>query len=1597
MNPTGLKGKGDMFQQLPLGTYSIQETHLSGRGIPLFRKELRWKQSPYHITHGPPAPLQSESIRAVGGKQTGVAVVSAYPTRVLGHDWDPQEYATARCLVTATQIQSHWVTIGTVYGYSDGHNRVDTQAHTNALLHRMGTRVVDGARGLRFLVGDWNQERPTIPQVDHWEAQGWEEAQHFAHRNWGYPVQATCKHATVKDHLYMSPEVLPYVKDVIVDWSYCPDHAVIQVILHDLAEPQALPYWKKVTPMQWPAHPPELTYESPSKHGNNTEQYRQIMEAFEQSIESAVGQTLPKQTFVAKGRAATMDVHWSTSQPAPVKPSRPGDIPTSMPVVTLQHSRWTRQIRRLQHYVRFAYHRDCTQPTHVEHAASLWRSIRLATGFGSSFSTWWSKQHHQLADTPGMLPDAPPTAQVAQAIFNEFLRRYQALEKELRDQRISQAKQRRSKDPVLIYKDLRKEQPEAVHSLIVRQQLAIRSKQVGPEVTLVELTTPLPPTADQILVNGIPVTFVAQANNKVSIPSPVAANVESHLLIETLVGDTLLVLEQFQSEWASRWQKHDHVAHDRWDAIAAFTQAALPSKPCQLPPITVAQWRHAVRSKKRTAATGPDSVTRSDMLAFPDQMVVDLLSILRSVEQGQPWPQQMVVGVVKALAKHPEAKMVQEYRPITIFALAYRVWGSLRSKPLLRHLKEIAPTTLLGNIPGRSPKHLWYHVQELVEQSHHENSLLAGGVLDIEKCFNAIPRQPVLTIATHVGLPAEVIVPWGSALRQMERRFEVNGCYGPPIPSSTGLPEGDSLSVVGMVLINLAVEAWVYHRFPSCTTWSFVDNIETITATAQQAVDSIQHLTDICTMLDLRVDPKKTFCWSNSAVGRKHLRDVACPQRLAVRDLGGHMNYSRQKTNFSIQDKIALLQPLWGRLARSVYAPAAKVRILATMAWPNLFYGVATNTLGSVHFDKLRTAAMRALGYTQKGANPSIQLSCIHQPTSDPEYYCVWQTILSFREFHTPEIGEYVLQQILQGRAASAGPCHSFLQVLHKLGWAWEGQGFCRDQVGHVFHMHSCSIAELQVRTRQAWQTRVFTDIAGHRPTMAGIADADVSVTMSSVAKFTPEEQALLRCALNGTQFTNNVLAHANLVESRQCSFCTAEDSQFHRHWECPFFADIRATYPWLCQQQPHLPQCTLCHGWVTGNEVHYALQHECSTIPDTSNDFELPEDMPAATLDLFLDGGCIHPSEPALRIGTWAVVLALPNKFVPVSTGGVPGLRQTPLRGEIWAAVSSLKLLSHLGSMTRLWIDNKTVWAVLTAWMEVPIYHCHKRKDADLWWLLWQQLERSKQWIEAILKVAAHCEVSQQMSPVDEWAVLGNAAADQAATRARESLPASLWRAWIRVSNHLQHSRRVATELHAMLAAIAQKALQANTVRQDVRPEGFSDQVLQPLSVDASLQQLVQMTAEDIPRTYQCDELAPFLHWLGSVLQGEEQTRWVAFHQLLLRYQKETNRFGPMPQAKRQGVAWRAGTGGDQYSHRQAVQGLQNFLTGICKAIERPLTIEQRRPASHVLAFWSGCIKVPCSDALLDELDTHFRGHTHVMPVRLVRDLEQVPSLCHD
>eukprot|EP00438_Fugacium_kawagutii_P009641 Skav214990 [mRNA] locus=scaffold508:404188:404892:- [translate_table: standard] len=155
---------------------------------------------------------------------------------------------------------------------------------------------------------------------------------------------------------------------------------------------------------------------------------------------------------------------------------------------------------------------------------------------------------------------------------------------------------------------------------------------------------------------------------------------------------------------------------------------------------------------------------------------------------------------------------------------------------------------------------------------------------------------------------------WRSFLRQMHRAFVVNGEPSEVIFSDHGMPEGDSMSCLGMILRNFSYHHCMFHFQPRLTEMSYVDDLELLGNLPQDLVSGFVTLQAWADSCGLNLDLDKSSCWAVKAADRSQLALLGLPVTLSGADSGASMIYCAQHRNQALQLRIKSVQPFWGKL-----------------------------------------------------------------------------------------------------------------------------------------------------------------------------------------------------------------------------------------------------------------------------------------------------------------------------------------------------------------------------------------------------------------------------------------------------------------------------------------------------------------------------------------------------------------------------------------------------------------------------------------------------------------------------------------------------------
>lgn len=410
------------------------------------------RRSPYHFSAGAPAPYRASTASSIGGKQVGAGFLTTLPARRLLPTWTQEQWCEARFAASTFFLNGRWIHGATFYGYATRADTTEVKQKTDELLACMVYRILHTLDGPRFIMGDFNQEEGQLTQTAELRKHGWQEAQLWAAEHQQQPVKPTCRSKTTKDFIWLSPEMLPHIRRVVVDDLF-PDHSHVWVELQGMGTPEPIQLWRKPKQIQWKDisdyKPEQPSLEDPR---DNDEHIRQIAKSFEDSIDQHLRSTSSQSLLTCqRGRSNTTETKPICPYNCPIKPSRHGDIQPNFHGQSVAHHHWYRQLRRLESITRV--HAQ-TVAAHV-HRDREWRAIIRAQGFQKGFVKWWETIPRKLGEAPPKLTAECPSSVALLGIKLTVQAEFDSLEQVLIQERMQKAKQARKDNPNRIFADVR--------------------------------------------------------------------------------------------------------------------------------------------------------------------------------------------------------------------------------------------------------------------------------------------------------------------------------------------------------------------------------------------------------------------------------------------------------------------------------------------------------------------------------------------------------------------------------------------------------------------------------------------------------------------------------------------------------------------------------------------------------------------------------------------------------------------------------------------------------------------------------------------------------------------------------------------------------------------------------------------------------------------------------------------------------------------------------------------------------------------------------------------------------------------------------------
>lgn len=146
----------------------------------------------------------------------------------------------------------------------------------------------------------------------------------------------------------------------------------------------------------------------------------------------------------------------------------------------------------------------------------------------------------------------------------------------------------------------------------------------------------------------------------------------------------------------------------------------------------------------------------------------------------------------------------------------------------------------------------------------------------------------------------------------MTRRLQVRNAIGPAIHMTTGVPEGDSMSVCAMLVVSSAFY-WTLHT-PTVFPYAYADNWSYLTTNQRDNILTFQKIKQLVAALRMQIDFTKSWAWGATLDARQDWKtflhqefpdDTPVQVLNSTKDLGCMTHYTNHITLGHLKTKIA--------------------------------------------------------------------------------------------------------------------------------------------------------------------------------------------------------------------------------------------------------------------------------------------------------------------------------------------------------------------------------------------------------------------------------------------------------------------------------------------------------------------------------------------------------------------------------------------------------------------------------------------------------------------------------------------------------------------
>ena len=1433
INPAALYGKTSDVESLNADVVICSETSVTKASRRVLEKEfssMGWKSfwsqevgNKIDTLDGRPS-LRGESI--------GTAILTKIPARTSRTPIAPNLWETCRICTSVVRVDNIEILVIALYGFP-ANNKGREVGKMNDILLACALDIALSS-GMPYVIGgDINSQPQSLPIYAEFKRHGAIDAFELSRLRFGKQLDPTCRGATYNDTMILHPFLAQRVSNIAVthNHAFTPHSPMVLQIDMTVIIPPVL---KWDIPKSWvPLAPHEENIEyfyKTTKHSflkdpsaiRSVEDGQVALEQWSKAIEHSVDRTLSFQNRVDpvknpishlphcyRGRCLPRKLV-STSHGNSVKSDAYHHYDPEQEVFSVTNRHKVRQVRRLKSLIQSIesshrnYHssgilsnQTCTQH-HNE-----WCAILRARGYGNSWQKW-ILSFEPISFISQTVPDLEYLKMMAKiteldcdaACAQENTRRKAIFKRNIR---IDDTENFGS----FTYKIMReKETPKLTEVPAKKSTMAtLQRKTKGRPccVILHEHVSFL--TQHRATFGNAEIQIVEQADRCVYFHVINGVIPTSGLLSQSYVAITPdEICQEFKNFWTPKWMRdpvESQFDESYWEPfLQHLASLDIPQMSVEIKLDDIDEWMNLIKRLPDRKVEGACGWRYEELKLLSKEAIKDLADIVQGLWQ-YGFSRTMMCTRVSLLAKVLTPKTINDARPITIMSVLVRIVSKLVFSQTVKVWMQHLPQAISGGLPNRGVRDLALDQALEIESCLSNRQGLCGSSVDLVKAFNLIPRLPLAKIFERLGLQRHTIRFWCLNLSRLTRYPTILGSLGVPVASSTGIPEGASWSVLGM----LALSAAFYYTLarPNLKPYTFADNWSWMTTSAKQNFQAWIRLLNLTSSLSMSIDYTKSWVWGTTKSLKNEIQNVEllfpgepCEIMIKgeVKDLGEVVVYSKR----------AWIQPIVSRIAdgvkrihRIAWIPldiASKCHKIQMGALSMALYGADRHFVGKSHFHSLRSAVCDAVIGHRVYASPWLVAVILSKYYQDPQLTVILSALKTFHRLWFRD-RHLACKAFRLGASSSSknpfGPATTLVKYLSSLDLSLVEDGSVWYHEKFLFHIGKTSQKDFCRIIQQYWDIFVTQQVQHRR----GLSNHlfDFTLTQRVFEALDPKHQKLIRMNMVGGFQTKIIQSKWSSVVSDKCPLCDQVEDQQHVILKCCALQRVRDRHDEACKILTFQRPQWIYHP-IAIKSRHLEVVREALDAIQPFSDIPCIEHT-NSNLRFYTDGSCTDPAEPSFRRASWAVIgdcspnedarsqacasfsqhSGVPHYFSCLATGHVHGC-QSIARAELLACTVACRIACNTDTCQTVDIFTDSQYVLNVIWLiehhQVQFF-VHKMANPDL------VEELTKFWnckIFRFHKVTSHRTFESATSFDDLWNIIGNSIADRAAVRALGSFP---------------------------------------------------------------------------------------------------------------------------------------------------------------------------------------------------------------------------------